>query len=124
MKGLVQFINEELDKATLNKINALREKQKKEALVAMKRGLSKKDPEELKNLAETTYASIGNYKDPDDLWDAYEADDIAGYKELENLVKASNGNKEVDFDTMCDIIELLANGQSLDQAIATLAKKI
>lgn len=124
MKDIATFIKEELDKATLNKINALREKNKKEALVAMKRGLSKKDPEDLQRLAETVYASIGNYEDPDDLWNAYEADDIDGYKELEDLVKGVNGNKEVDFDEMCNLVELLANGQSLDNAIATLAKKI
>lgn len=124
MKSLTEFINEELDKTTLNKINALREKNKKEALVAMKRGLAKKDPEDLKRLAETVYASIGNYEDPDDLWNAYEADDIDGYKELEELVKGVNGNKDVDFDEMCDLIELLANGQPLNNAIATLAKKI
>ena len=124
MKGLVDFILEELDSATLHKINAQREKNKKEALVTMKRGLAKKDPEDLKRLAETVYAEIGNYKDPDDLWDAYEADDLNGYKELEDLVKQANGNKEVDFDKMCDLVELLANGDSLDRAIATLAKKI
>ena len=124
MKGLVDFILEELDSATLHKINAQREKNKKEALVAMKRGLAKKDPEDLKRLAETVYAEIGNYEDPDDLWNAYEADDLKGYKELEDLVKQANGNKEVDFDKMCDLVELLANGDSLDRAIATLAKKI
>ena len=124
MRSLVQFINEELDKAQLNKINALREKQKKEALVAMKRGLAKKDPDELKNLAETVYASVGNYKDPDDLWDAIDSGNVAGYEEMVDLVKAANGNKEVDTDILLDIVELLANGQSLDQAIAIRAKKI
>ena len=124
MKGLVQFINEELDKATLDKIKAMRIKNKKEALVAMKRGLAKKDSEDLKRLAETVYASIGNYEDPDDLWNAYEANDIDGYKEMEDLVKKANGNKEVDFDEMCNLIELLASGRSLDQAITELAKKI
>lgn len=124
MKDLVQFINEELDSAQLKKINALREKNKKEALVAMKRGLMKKDEGDLKRLAETCYASIGNYEDPDDLWDAIEAGDVAGYQELEELVKSANGNKDVDSDYLIDVIGLIANGKTLDQAIAEIAKKI
>ena len=62
MKCLSYFIKEELNKSTLIKINNQRLRQKKEALVAIKRGLSKKDSDELKSLAETAYASIGNYK--------------------------------------------------------------
>lgn len=124
MKRLSYFIKEELDRSTLIKINNQRLRQKKESLVAIKRALSKKDSDELKNLAETTYASIGNYKTPDELNKAHTAGDIAGYKELEDLVKEVNGDKAVDFDTMCDLIQLLANGETLDRAITTLAKKL
>ena len=124
MKGLVEFINEELDKVQLNKINALRAKNKKEALLAMKKGLGKKDPEDLQRLAETVYAAAGNFEDPDDLWDAIDAGDLSGYKEMEDLVKGMNGGKSVDSDVLLDLVELIANGQSLDNAIATLAKKI
>lgn len=124
MKCLSYFIKEELNKSTLIKINNQRLRQKKEALVAIKRALSKKDSDELKSLAETTYASIGNYKTPDELSNAHNDGDISGYKELEDLVKEVNGNKKVDFDTMCDVIQLLANGETLDRAITTLAKKL
>lgn len=124
MKCLSYFIKEELNKSTLIKINNQRLRQKKEALVAIKRALSKKDSDELKSLAETTYASIGNYKTPDELSNANNDGDISGYKELEDLVKEVNGNKKVDFDTMCDVIQLLANGETLDRAITTLAKKL
>ena len=124
MKCLSYFIKEELNKSTLININNQRLRQKKEALVAIKRGLSKKDSNELKNLAETTYASIGNYKTPDELSKAHNDGDISGYKELEDLVKEVNGDKKVDFDTMCDVIQLLANGETLDRAITTIAKKL
>lgn len=124
MKGLVDFINEELDKATLNKINALRERSKKEALVAIKKGLAKKSDEDLKALAERTYETAGNYKDPEDFWDAVDRGDVGSYDELAKLAEEANGGKEIDGDKLMDVIELLANGQSLDQAITIVAKKI
>ena len=124
MKGLVDFINEELDRATLNKINALRERNKKEALVAIKKGLSKKSDEDLRSLAERTYETAGNYKDQDDFWEAVERGDVGSYDELEKLAEEANGGKAIDGDKLMDVIELLANGQSLDKAIAIVAKKI
>ena len=47
---------------------------------------------------------------------------LAGAKFV--LYKEVNGDKKVDFDTMCDLIQLLANGETLDRAITTLAKKL
>ena len=124
MKGLVDFINEELDKATLNKINALRERSKKETLVAIKKGLAKKSDEDLKALAERTYETFGNYEDQEDFWDAVDKGDVGSYDELAKLAEEANGGKEIDGDKLIDVIELLANGQSLDQAITIVAKKL
>lgn len=124
MKDLSVFIKEELDKAALNKINALRERSKKEVLVAIKKGFGKKTEEDLKALAERTYETAGNYKDQEDFWNAVDRGDVGSYDELMQLATDANGGKEVGGDRLMDVIELLANGQSLDQAIATLAKKI
>ena len=124
MKGLVDFINEELDRATLNKITALRERSKKEALVAIKKGLAKKSDEDLKALAERTYETFGNYEDQEDFWDAVDKGDVGSYDELAKLAEEANGGKEIDGDKLMDVIELLANGQSLDQAITIVAKKL
>ena len=124
MKGLVDFINEELDRATLNKINALRERSKKETLVAIKKGLAKKSDEDLKALAERTYETFGNYEDQEDFWDAVDKGDVGSYDELAKLAEEANGGKEIDGDKLMDVIELLANGQSLDQAITIVAKKL
>ena len=124
MKGLVDFINEELDKATLNKINALRERSKKETLVAIKKGFAKKSDEDLKALAERTYETFGNYEDQEDFWEAVDRGGVGSYEELAKLAEEVNGGKEIDGDKLIDVIELLANGQSLDQAIATVAKKL
>ena len=52
MKNIVTFINEELDSATLKKIAATRLNNKKEALLAIKKGLGENDETQLKALAE------------------------------------------------------------------------
>lgn len=124
MKSLTEFILEELDTPTLNRIKALRIKNKKEALVAIKKALSNKDENELKELAEKIYSSVGNYKDPDDLWDAIDNGKIDGWKEMYDEIVKLNKNNEVDTDTVIDVIEKIANGQRLDAAITEIAKKI
>ena len=124
MKSLTEFILEELDTTTLNRIKALRIKNKKEALVAIKKALSNKDENELKELAEKIYSSVGNYKDPDDLYDAIDNGKIDGWKEMYDEIVKLNKNNEVDTDTVIDVIEKIANGQRLDAAITEIAKKI
>ena len=124
MKSLVYYIKEELDKATLNKIAAARLKNKKEALVAIKKVFAKKNTEELQQLAEKIYSAIGNYEDPDDAFDALDNGDIDGWEELYDDIVKTNGNNEVDIDTVIDVIERIANGKNLDTSIAELAKKL
>ena len=124
MKNLTEFINEELDKAQMSKIHAMREKAKKTALLAIKKGFGGKDEADLKALAERTCETLGNYKDQDDFWDAVDRGDVSSFDELSKLASAANGNQEVDGDTLMDVIELIARGQTLDNAIAELAKKI
>ena len=124
MKTISAFINEELDPASLKKIAALRLKNKKEALLAIKKGLANNDEDTLKALAETVYSEIGNYKDPDDMWDALDAGDIKGWDEIYNAIVKANNNHDVDVNIVIDVIEKIANGMKLDAAIAEMAKKL
>lgn len=124
MKTISAFINEELDPVSLKKIAALRLKNKKEALLAIKKGLANNDEDTLKALAETVYSEIGNYKDPDDMWDALDAGDIKGWDEMYNAIVKANNNHDVDVDIVIDVIEKIANGMKLDTAIAEMAKKL
>ena len=124
MKNIVTFINEELDQASLKKIATTRLKNKKEALLAIKNGLGENDETQLKALAEKLYSEIGNYKDTDDLWDALDAGDVEGWKEVYDKITSHNQNKDVDVDVIIDVIEKIAGGMSLDAAIAEMAKKL
>jgi len=124
MKNIVTFINEELDQASLKKIAATRLKNKKEALLAIKNGLGENDETQLKALAEKLYSEIGNYKDPDDLWDALDAGNVEGWKEVYDKITSHNQNKDVDVDIIIDVIEKIAGGMSLDAAISEMAKKL
>ena len=124
MKNIVTFINEELDQASLKKIAAARLKNKNEALLAIKKGLANNDEDTLKALADTVYAEIGNYKDPDDLWDALDAGNVKGWDNMYNAIVKANNNHDVDVDIVIDVIEKIANGMKLDAAIAEMAKKL
>lgn len=124
MKNIVTFINEELDSATLKKIAATRLNNKKEALLAIKKGLGENDETQLKALAEKLYSEIGNYKDTNDLWDALDAGDVEGWKEVYDKITSHNQNKDVDVNIIIDVIEKIAGGMSLDAAIAEMAKKL
>ena len=124
MKNIVTFINEELDQASLKKIATTRLKNKKEALLAIKNGLGENDETQLKALAEKLYSEIGNYKDTDDLWDALDAGDVEGWKEVYDKITSHNQNKDVNVDIIIDVIEKIAGGMSLDAAIAEMAKKL
>ena len=124
MKNIVTFINEELDQASLKKIATTRLKNKKEALLAIKNGLGENDETQLKALAEKLYSEIGNYKNPNDLWDALDSGSIEGWKEVYDKIRSHNQNKDVNVDIIIDVIEKIAGGMSLDAAIAEMAKKL
>lgn len=124
MKNIVTFINETLDQSSLKKIATTRLKNKKEALLAIKNGLGENDETQLKALAEKLYSEIGNYKYPNDLWDALDAGDVEGWKEVYDKIRSHNQNKDVNVDIIIDVIEKIAGGMSLDAAISEIAKKL
>lgn len=124
MKNIVTFINEKLDQSSLKKIVTTRLKNKKEALLAIKNGLGENDETQLKALAEKLYSEIGNYKYPNDLWDALDAGDVEGWKEVYDKIRSHNQNKDVNVDIIIDVIEKIAGGMSLDAAISEMAKKL
>ena len=139
MKSLVEFIkenlnisdikenleiNEQLETVQFNKIHSQIVKFKKEQLVDIKKGLSKFSDEDLQKLADAAYTEIGNYKDPDAMFNAYDKDELENLSKLEQEIKRSNNNKEVDIDMLIDVIGILSLGKNLQYAITEIAKKI
>ncbi len=127
MKTLTEFIYEELDTATWKRTSAQRLKNKKTELLAIKKGLaslSNNDDDKLKELAETVYSGISEYKTEEDMLNALNSGDVNGWKDMYDAVVKANSSHRVDADKIIDVVEKIAAGMKLDVAIAQIAKKL
>lgn len=124
MIKLTNYIFEELNKGTINKIKTQRAKEKKLELLNIKNALSDKEAADIIRLAEEAYAELDKYKDMNELRDAYLNGTISSLKEIITDIKKSNGNKDISLTTLYDVFEQIVQGKNLDQAIKIIAQKI
>ena len=124
MIKLTNYILEELNKGTINKIKTQRAKEKKLELLNIKNALSDKEAADITRLAEEAYAELDKYKDMNELRDAYLNGTISSLKEIITDIKKSNGNKDISLTTLYDVFEQIVQGKNLDQAINIIAQKI
>jgi len=124
MIKLTNYIFEELNKGTINKIKTQRAKEKKLELLNIKNALSDKEAADITRLAEEAYAELDKYKDMNELRDAYLNGTISSLKEIITDIKKSNGNKDISLTTLYDVFEQIVQGKNLDQAIKIIAQKI
>ena len=124
MIKLTNYILEELNKGTINKIKTQRAKEKKLELLNIKNALSDKEAADITRLAEEAYAELDKYKDMNELRDAYLNGTISSLKEIITDIKKSNGNKDISLTTLYDVFEQIVQGKNLDQAIKIIAQKI
>jgi len=124
MIKLTNYIFEELNKGTINKIKTQRAKEKKLELLNIKNALSDKEAADITRLAEEAYAELDKYKDMNELRDAYLNGTISSLKEIITDIKKSNGNKDISLTTLYDVFEQIVQGKNLDQAINIIAQKI
>ena len=125
MRTLQTYILEEIDQQLAKRIERERLVDKKRSLLAIKKGLSRKDDESLKNMCDTVYASLDNFKTDEELDKAVKANNVPGLKEITDEIKKANGGTVPDINTILDVIEQISvKNLNLQQAIANIAKKL